>query len=142
MAAVIQLLKDLSEEVRSAAGDRGVVQTSGDGLDFELHVRPRNKGGCAFIVHAESENEVSIEFGAFSVAHIASSDMHAVRETCQDIIDHLIAGKVKEIVWVKRGSPCRAVAYVGMGSDVTSFSTRRGLCLTSERHEYRYEAYK
>jgi hypothetical protein len=109
---------------------------------FRECVRPQKNAACPFVIHAQSEDEISIEFGAFSVAHPASTDLSAVSDACSELIDHLIAGDVREVVWLKKGRPRRAVAYVGVGSDATTFHTRQGLCLRSECHGYQYEGYR
>ena len=135
-------LAELTDEIRNRAGGSAVVETTGDDLDFEIRVRPVADGPCPFVVHLESDNEVTIEFGVLSVAHFASADRAAVAESCRSTVGDLLAGAVTESVWSRAGRPCRAEARVGTGPTAITVSTRDGLCLRAVRREVSYSPYR
>jgi hypothetical protein len=141
MILVEEFLHRLAGDIRRAAGPDAVLTVEGAGLDYEIRVEPSKGGPCPFIVHAQSEDEITIEFGAFSVAHIASSDWDALVRSCRKIVDQIVAGQVKEAVWIRGGTPCRAEAEMGGDGYVTKFKTRHGLCLNAERKDRQYTAY-
>lgn len=142
MMILTTFLTELTDEIRERTGGAAVVETGGDGLDYQIRVRPVADGPCPFIVHLESDNEVTIEFGVLSVAHFASDNREAVAESCQSTVVDLLAGEVTESVWSRAGKPCRAEAQIGTGPEAITVSTRDGLCLRAQRREVAYSPYR
>jgi hypothetical protein len=134
-------LTELTDEIRDRAGGSAVVETGGDDLDYEIRVRPVADGPCPFVVHLESDNEVTIEFGVLSVAHFASDDRAAVAESCRSTVGDLLAGAVTESVWSRGDKPCRAEARIGTGPAAITVTTWDGLCLRAVRREVEYPPY-
>ena len=142
MTTLTTYLEMLTEEIRERTRDAAVVEVAGAGLDYEIRVRPVADGPCPFIVHLESDEEITIEFGALSVAHFASDDREAVADSCRSTVVDLLAGAVTESVWSRNGTPCRAEARIGTGPEAITVSTRDGLCLGARRREVAYTPYR
>lgn len=141
MTILTEFLAELTGEIRARVGAAAVVEAGGDGLDHEIRVRPAGEGPCPFVVHLESDSEISVEFGALSVAHFEAGDRAAVAESCRSTVRDLLDGAVTESVWSRGGQPCRAEATVGAGPAAITVRTRDGLCRNAERREVSYRPY-
>jgi hypothetical protein len=141
MNALLASLGMLADELRGRVHGAALVDASGDGLDFEIRVTPAGPDRCPFIVHAQSENELTVEFGEFSTGHFHGKDLAAVIDSCRSLVDDIIAGDVRETIWSRNGEPCKAVAHVGIGDDALKFETRNGLCLRATKRDREYVGY-
>jgi hypothetical protein len=137
------MVRQLAAEISAEVGERAQVVLTGEEQWPELTVKPVVEQACPFVVHLDSDDEVTIEFGVMSVCHFASSDREAVASSCREAVLSIIKGQVRETVWSRKGPPCRSVAYLGSGPEgALKVRTRRGLCLfPDEQRQVDYVGY-
>ncbi|MBB5867001.1 hypothetical protein F4553_000380 [Allocatelliglobosispora scoriae] len=134
-------LRDLAVELSASIGGHATVALTGTELYPELHVTPRSPGRCPFVVHAQGESELTIEFGVMSRLAVGGADAEQMAQSCRRLVARLVSGAVTETVWRKGGVPYRAIATIGAGTAAVTVRTRRGLGLTKPER-IRYDRYR
>ncbi len=142
METLSQLLAGYAETLRQQLASRATVSTEGSELTLVVTAKPHNPRACPFTLHLESDSELTITFGSFSICHIDSRDSVTVILDCRQFVGHFVSGQVTEQVWFRGGKPCRALAKVGPAGQDVHVHTRSGLCLSpSETDETSFEPY-
>jgi hypothetical protein len=142
METLVNFLVTLAGEIQSSIGDEGLVDTRGEGLDFEIEVKPNRSGPCGFILYLQGADEITVQLGVLTTVDVFSRNLEHVMAGCRDLVHKLVSGAVSETVWTRDGTPCRAVAHLGVGRDAVTWTTSRGRCRHAvKQSERRYEPY-